>query len=349
ELYLAGLEQAQLLRPEGEIPPIRDQQHIVSLMATLASGILFGPAGSEIRSDGDLLAFFEQVRKLYGHQEGQMAPIDFMDPRQSERYVGEIPIPLLPSFEEFDLGLDNPTHFEAFRILVPWLAFDQRGSGLPADFQIHGLDVFNTDPFAALDFSRFFQSEGQVNRLASITGPQTLDTGGWLPAQEELPYSVGFENAAGAGGYVNEIQIVTELDEQLDPRSFELGDIKIGDISIDVPDGRTSFQAEIDFIATRGFILRVSAVLDLYQEPARVSWLSQAIDPTTGEVLEDTTRGLLTPNNAVGIGAGFVNYTIKPASDLATGERINASARVLMTGYAPEDTTVLSQAVDAEA
>src|SRR5690606_6568787 len=34
---------------------------------------------------------------------------------------------------------------------------------------------------------------------------------------------------------------------------------------------------------------------------------------------------------------------------LATGERINASARVLMTGYAPEDTTVLSQAVDAEA
>src|SRR5690606_21722965 len=133
ELYLAGLEHAQLLRPEGEIPPIRDRQHIVSLMGTLASGILFGPVGSEIRSDGDLLGFFEQVRKLYGHQEGLMAPIDFMDPRQSDRYTGEIPIPLLPSFETFDLGLDNPTHFEAFRILVPWLAFDQRGSGLPAD------------------------------------------------------------------------------------------------------------------------------------------------------------------------------------------------------------------------
>ena len=35
-----------------------------------------------------------------------------------------------------------------------------------------------------------------------------------------------------------------------------LGDIKIGDITIDVPDGRTNFSTEIDFVRTRGFILR---------------------------------------------------------------------------------------------
>src|SRR5690606_15836430 len=106
DLYLAALEQAQLLRDEAEVPPIRTQQHIVSLMATLASGILFGPAGNENRSNGDLLSFFDQVRTLYGHQDGLMADIDFMDPRQSERYVGEIPIPALPDFADFDLGLD---------------------------------------------------------------------------------------------------------------------------------------------------------------------------------------------------------------------------------------------------
>src|SRR5690606_33576643 len=103
------------------------------------------------------------------------------------------------------------------------------------------------------------------------------------------------------------------------------------------------------FTATRGFVLRISAVLDLYQQPARASWLIQAIDPLTGEVLQDTTRGLLGPNDALGTGAGFVNYTIAPAADVETGERVNASARVLMTGFAPEDTEVLSQAVDAEA
>src|SRR3546814_4363718 len=54
DLYLAALEEAGLLRPDGEVPPIRTQPHIVSLMATLAAGILYGPAGSDIRSDGDL-------------------------------------------------------------------------------------------------------------------------------------------------------------------------------------------------------------------------------------------------------------------------------------------------------
>jgi len=105
-------------------------------------------------------------------------------------------------------------------------------------------------------------------------------------------------------------------------RSFRLGDIKIGDITIDVPDGRTSFDAEIDFTATRGFILRVSAVLDLFQQPASASWLIQAIDPLTGEVLQDATRGLLAPNDASGTGAGFVSYTVVPGDDVATGTTV---------------------------
>src|SRR5690606_33136288 len=335
-LYLAALEDAGLLRPEGEVPPIRTQAHIVSLMATLASGILYGPAGSEIRSNGDYLGFFEQVRALYGHKNGQMAAIEYMDPRQSPRYTGEVPIPALPDPADYDLGLSGPTWFEAFRVYVPWVDFAQRGAGLPADFQINGPEPVDGDPLAQLDFSRFFTSGGAGGRLASITGPQTMDTLGWLPASAELPYSIGFENSAGSSRYTNEIRIVTQLDPQLDARSFTFGDIRIGDITIDVPDGRTSFQAEYDFVRTRGFILRVSAVLDLYQQPASASWLIQAIDPVTGEVLQDTTRGLLAPNNAQGSGAGFVSYAVRPAADVATGETIAASARVLVDGKAPE-------------
>ncbi|MFA7603825.1 MAG: CARDB domain-containing protein, partial [Novosphingobium sp.] len=348
-LYLAALEDAGLLRPEGDVPPIRTQQHIVSLMTTLASGILYGPAGSAIRSNGDILGFFEQVRTLYGHTSGQMAAIEFMDPRQSPRYIGEVPIPALPDRAAYDLGLSTPTHFEAFRIFVPWLDFAQRGAGLPADFQINGPEPVDGDPFASLDFSRFYQAGGEVNRLASITGPQTMDTLGWLPNGASLPYTIGFENAAGSSRYTNEIRIVTQIDPALDPRSFSFGDIRIGDITIDVPDGRSSFQAEYDFVATRGFILRVSAVLDLYQSPASATWLLQAIDPITGEVLQDATRGLLAPNNASGAGAGFVSYAVRANDEIATGERISASARVLMDGFAPEDTLVLSQMVDAAA
>ncbi|MBK8019184.1 MAG: hypothetical protein IPK20_22550 [Betaproteobacteria bacterium] len=104
DLYLAALEEAELLRPEGEVPPIRTQQHIVSLMSIIASGILFGPGGTEIRSDGDLLGFFEKVRELYGHDQDRMAEIEYWDPRESECYEGEVPVPAIPELEDYDLG-----------------------------------------------------------------------------------------------------------------------------------------------------------------------------------------------------------------------------------------------------
>src|SRR3546814_6391320 len=163
-----------------------------------------------------------------------------MDPRQSPRYIGEVPIPALPDAADYDLGLSNPTYFEGFRIFGPWIDLAQRGAGLPADFQINGPEPVDGDPRAALDFSRYAETGGNVGRLASITGPQTMDTLGWLPAQAALPYAIGFENAAGSARYTNEIRIVTQLDPDLDPRSFTFGDIRIGDISIEVQIGIAS-------------------------------------------------------------------------------------------------------------
>src|SRR3546814_14155513 len=92
--------------------------------------------------------------------QGQMADIDYMDPRQSPRYIGEVPIPALPDAADYDLGLSNPTYFEAFRIFVPWIDFAQRGAGLPADFQINGPEPVDGDPLAALDFSRYAATGG---------------------------------------------------------------------------------------------------------------------------------------------------------------------------------------------
>src|SRR3546814_6749747 len=131
-----------------------------------------------------------------------------------------LPISALPDAADYDLGLSNPTYFEAFRIFVPWIDFAQRGAGLPADFQINGPEPVDGDPLAQLDFSRFFGTGGTTGRLASITGPQTMDTLGWLPAAAELPYSIGFENAAGSSRYTNEIRIVPQPDPDQEERSF---------------------------------------------------------------------------------------------------------------------------------
>src|SRR5207248_2887841 len=47
-LYLAALTQAGLLRPEDVPPAVHDNPVLVSLQATLAAGILAGPAGNQI-------------------------------------------------------------------------------------------------------------------------------------------------------------------------------------------------------------------------------------------------------------------------------------------------------------
>ena len=56
----------------------------------------------------------------------------------------------------------------------------------------------------------------------------------------------------------------------------QLGDIRIGNVSIDVPDGRWFYQGDIDFTDTLGFIVRVSAGIDLYQDPASARWVVPA-------------------------------------------------------------------------
>ncbi|MBS0640237.1 MAG: putative Ig domain-containing protein, partial [Proteobacteria bacterium] len=349
DLQLAALEQAGILRPAGAVPPIQTRQDIQSLMSVLASGILFGPAGSAIRSTGDLLTFFDTLRQLYGNQDDRLAEIEFWDQRSSDCYDGEVPVPALPTRSQYDLGLSTPTQFETFRIYVPWIPFEKRGAGLPADFQISGVGAVEADALQALDFSRYFTDTGAGTQLTSLTGPQTYDTGGFLPSGQALPYSVSFQNDPAASTYVNEVRVVTQLDPNLDARSFTLGDIKIGDITIKVPEGQHFFNAEIDFTATRGFILRVAAGIDLFQNPASATWLIQAIDPLTGQVLTDATRGLLKPNDAQGKGAGFVSWMVNTKDDLVTGTTISATARVLFDTQAPEDTPTITQVVDGVA
>ena len=49
------------VRPADEAPPVRQDPKVMSLMSTLATGVLIGPAGDEYQTQRDLLAFFEKV------------------------------------------------------------------------------------------------------------------------------------------------------------------------------------------------------------------------------------------------------------------------------------------------
>jgi hypothetical protein len=117
----------------------------------------------------------------------------------------------------------------------------------------------------------------------------------------------------------------------------------LGDINVQISDGRSSFQGDFDFRTSKGFILRVSGGLDPLSNTA--TWLLQAIDPLTGEVIQDPSRGLLLP----GIGRGSVSYSIQPEVGVPTGTTITSAARILYNTSVPIDTATVTNLVDAVA
>ena len=336
--YMAALQDGGLLRPVDEAPPIRTQPKVVSLLAILSSGVLIGPAGDQIQSQGDLVAFFSQVRAWYGDTPGKLAPIAGFDHRESDE-CGEydIPIPALPQAEEYDLGLSRPTYFATFNVFTPYgNASDSAYASVAASNDLTPLQLQALLDAVAADGSQ-----------ASIIGPQGYGADQWLPANQTLPYTIRFENPADASGNPSEIRIVTQLDPALSPRLFRLGSLKLGDITVKVPADRSNFQADIDLRNSKGFILRVSAGIDT--TTATATWLLQAIDPETGEVLQKPGVGLLPPNNAQGAGAGTVSYSTTSAFSLETNAEIHASARVFFNTAAPFDTAELVQHLDVRA
>lgn len=315
-LYLASLEEAGFLRPEDQAPPIRETPLVVSLTSVLATGILAGPAGDRIITDGNLVHFFEKVREWYGHDPELIGSADF------------------PSLEDYDLGTSRRTHFETFGVFVPYGKLR--------------LDIPPGGPITPVQFASFLQGTAAgVARLATMTGPFGFGSEQFVPLGTPLPYAIYFENPSTANGYVSQIRIVTPLDGDLDPRRFRLGDLRVGPIAIHLPESRGAFAGEFDFSQQLGFIVRVSAGLDIASNTA--SWLIQAIDPFTGEVVTDPNVGLLAPNDAEGRGTGFVTFTTQPLATAPTGAIIEASARVLFNNLAPEDTETLVHVLDATA
>ncbi len=144
----------------------------------------------------------------------------------------------------------------------------------------------------------------------------------FLPAGQALPYTVRFENPAEATTRPSEVRIVTDARRRPRPRTFRLGDIRLGDINDQrarrtAPTSRATSTCQVAGLHPA----RVAPASTPTTRTA--SWVLQAIDPETGEVLQDATRGLLRPNNAQGAGAGFVSYTVQAAFGAASGDEID--------------------------
>ncbi len=206
--------------------------------------------------------------------------------------------------------------------------------------------IFRRRIRSALPTSVAYLGVAQRER-ATIIGPLGQGPTQFLPIGQALPYTIQFASPPNASSTAGEVRVVTQLDDDLDPRSLRLGSLQIGDMQVNVPSGLGSFEGEFDFVRSKGFILRVSAGIDVHSNI--VTWLFQAIDPETGEVIQDPTKGLLPPDNPTGRGQGFVTYTVVPKEDTATGAEIAAQVRILFNNAPPIETGRIVQTIDGVA
>ncbi|MFN9692346.1 MAG: hypothetical protein ACK550_00845, partial [Synechococcaceae cyanobacterium] len=231
---------------------------MLSLNATLASGILIGKAGDLYRTQADLVEFFSKVQEWYGDTaryggdpKAAQAPVDYLEIRETdEGDTVEIPVPVAPNPADYQRNARQDTHFISFDLFVGGrseLEYLRHIGLLDAEFRPVGPE--------ALNLAQYLQQNGSTSSSDSTTiavlGPQKLpsaDGSLFMPVGYALPYKVAFRNPGAAG--VGQIRLVSQLDADLDPRSLRLGALKLGEISLQLPADQAVFQGDFDYSGT---------------------------------------------------------------------------------------------------
>ncbi|NLD50884.1 MAG: S-layer homology domain-containing protein [Clostridiaceae bacterium] len=195
-----------------------------------------------------------------------------------------------------------------------------------------------------------FNQQASTNVVASldpndIIGPEGFGEENMIKDEETLDYKIRFENdAQKALSPAQKVCIEQELDKNLDLSTFRLGSFGFGQHIFEVPENRTYYQKRIDLREEMGLYLNVNAGIDVMS--GKAFWLFESIDPETGRTPEDPLRGFLPVNLKDSEGEGFVTYTIKPAKNLKTSERVEAQAVIVFDRNEPIDTPLIFNTVD---
>ena len=179
-----------------------------------------------------------------------------------------------------------------------------------------------------------------------IIGPAGHGENGFITGESLLPYTIRFENVADAGGPAAEVRITQQLDDDLDWKTFELGDLGFNDFVIDVPSGRDFYSTRIDATSTLGVYVDVEGGIDY--STGTLSWHLTALDPETLDVPISPFVGLLPPNQTAPEGEGFVSYLIETKRNLPTGTRIDAEASIIFDFNDPIETPPIYNTIDAD-
>ncbi|MBQ9367940.1 MAG: hypothetical protein IJT83_09185 [Victivallales bacterium] len=171
----------------------------------------------------------------------------------------------------------------------------------------------------------------------------------YVAANESLNYKVEFENEAEATGPARWIRVYDTLAEEFDLDTFELKSICLAGNYIEVGDGRDSFNQLIDVKLQDGSTVQVQVAINLDADTREIYADFMAIDPETGWMEQDVTKGILFPEDESGRGQGFFTYEVALKDGIENGIEITNTAEIYFDFNDPIDTPTTLNTVDADA
>lgn len=178
-----------------------------------------------------------------------------------------------------------------------------------------------------------------------MVGPAGFGALNYIPPSQLLPYNIRFENLPAATAPAQEVHVTAQLDSDLDWSTFAFDEIAFGDHIVSVPDGMQYFTTDVDLRSEGNpVIVRITANLDAL---GLLTADFTALDPVTGQLVEDPIAGFLPPNDASHRGEGWISYTIRSKTGLSTATEIRDKAVIVFDVNAPIETNEVLSTIDA--
>lgn len=160
-----------------------------------------------------------------------------------------------------------------------------------------------------------------------IVGPGGKGSLRLVTTEDEMGYTVFFENVPEARVPAQQVTIDNPLDDAFRLQDLELLEFGFGDTSFTLPGGASfngSFQLGPKYDNYR---LELIAGLDVINR--RLFWRMTTIDPKTGNQPSDPNGGFLPPNDSTGVGEGFVRYRLSLEPNSAPGTVVANQADII--------------------
>jgi len=179
----------------------------------------------------------------------------------------------------------------------------------------------------------------------ALIGPDGYGVEGFIQPTGSWSYTVDFENDGTAAA--QDVTVTQQLDPSLDWSTFQLGSFGFGAVDVTVPAGLTQYQTTIAYENVDNSPLNVVVSLDFNVQTGVLTGTFTSLDPTTGQAPTGVYDGFLPPDNASGVGEGFIQYTVQPQAALPTATPINQQASVVFDINAPLATNIALNTIDA--